>query len=55
MSGRTLLNGRYELEPFHGGKGGMGAVWFDRDTILDREIAVEFILFADGRTTVRRR
>ncbi|MCW3820649.1 hypothetical protein ONA91_40075 [Micromonospora sp. DR5-3] len=38
MSGRTLLNGRYELEPLPIPGGAMGQVWFGRDTTLDPEI-----------------
>ena len=49
MSGRTLLNGRYELDPLPVPGGAMGQVWFGRDTTLDREIAVKFIRFADDR------
>ncbi|MFI7492693.1 protein kinase [Micromonospora echinaurantiaca] len=48
MSGRTLSNGRYELETLPLARGGMGEVWLGRDTKLDREIAVKFIRFPDG-------
>ncbi|MEU0960791.1 protein kinase [Micromonospora aurantiaca] len=48
MSGRTLSNGRYELDRFPLARGGMGEVWLGRDTKLDREIAVKFIRFPDG-------
>lgn len=48
MSGRKLINGRYELEAVPYATGGMGEVWFGRDTRLDREIAVKFIRFPDG-------
>ena len=48
MSGRTLSNGRYELDKFPLARGGMGEVWLGRDTKLDREIAVKFIRFPDG-------
>ncbi|MEU2614129.1 serine/threonine-protein kinase [Micromonospora sp. NPDC007271] len=49
MSGRTLLNGRYELESLPVPGGAMGQVWFGRDTTLDREIAVKFIRLHEGR------
>lgn len=49
MSGRTLLNGRYELDPLPVPGGAMGQVWFGRDTTLGREIAVKFVRFVDGR------
>ncbi|MEU0078800.1 hypothetical protein ABZY58_12940 [Micromonospora tulbaghiae] len=48
MSGRTLSNGRYELDKFPLARGGMGEVWLGRDIKLDREIAVKFIRFPDG-------
>lgn len=48
MAGRTLINGRYELEELPIARGGMGEVWLGRDTKLDREIAVKFIRFPDG-------
>ncbi|RAO19425.1 serine/threonine-protein kinase [Micromonospora noduli] len=53
MSGRTLMNGRYELEHAPVPGGAMGQVWFGRDTRLDREVAVKFIRFPDdGRDEV---
>ena len=49
MSRRTLLNGRYELEPLPVPGGAMGEIWFGRDTTLGREVAVKFIRFPDDR------
>lgn len=48
MAKRTLIGGRYELEqPL--ARGGMGEVWVGRDIKLDREIAVKFIRFPEGK------
>lgn len=48
MAKRTVIVGRYELEqPL--ARGGMGEVWVGRDIKLDREIAVKFIRFPDGK------
>lgn len=49
MSGRTLINGRYELEDLPIARGGMGEVWVGRDVKLEREVAVKFIRFPDGQ------
>lgn len=43
MSGRTVVNDRYELDEFPIGKGGMGEVWGGRDITLGRAVAVKFI------------
>ena len=48
MSGRTVINNRYELEELPIARGGMGEVWGGRDTKLDREVAVKFIRFPEG-------
>ena len=49
MSGRTLINGRYELEELPLARGGMGEVWVGRDVKLERQVAVKFIRFPEGR------
>mgnify|MGYP001036396341 CR=1 FL=1 len=49
MSGRILINGRYELEPSPIGKGGMGEVWGGRDIRLGRDIAVKFIRYGSEK------
>jgi len=57
VSGRTVINNRYELDAFPIGKGGMGEVWGGRDTVLDREVAVKFIRPRDdvrGEDLIRR-
>ncbi|SCL72930.1 Protein kinase domain-containing protein [Micromonospora peucetia] len=43
------MSGRYELDPFPVPGGSMGQVWFGRDTRLERDIAVKFIRFDEGR------
>ena len=48
MSGRTVINNRYELEELPIARGGMGEVWGGRDIKLDREVAVKFIRFPEG-------
>jgi len=48
VSGRTLINGRYELENLPVARGGMGEVWIGRDIKLEREVAVKFIRFPEG-------
>lgn len=48
MSGRTVINDRYELEELPLARGGMGEVWLGRDTKLERKVAVKFIRFPDG-------
>ena len=48
MSGRMLINGRYELEDLPIARGGMGEVWIGRDVKLEREVAVKFIRFPEG-------
>jgi serine/threonine protein kinase len=47
VSGRTLINSRYELEKLPIARGGMGEVWVGRDIKLEREIAVKFVRFPD--------
>ncbi|MEV7226964.1 serine/threonine-protein kinase [Polymorphospora sp. NPDC051019] len=47
MSGRTTINGRYELDGQPIARGGMGEVWGGRDTKLDRQVAVKFIRFPE--------
>ncbi|WP_261555895.1 serine/threonine-protein kinase [Frankia tisae] len=49
MAGRWMIDRRYELEALPLAKGGMGEVWVGRDVKLDREIAVKFVRFPDGR------
>ncbi|MDX6743776.1 serine/threonine-protein kinase [Actinocorallia sp. A-T 12471] len=44
-----LLGGRYRLVS-EIGRGGMGAVWRARDTMLDRDIAVKEVTFGPGLT-----
>ncbi|MCK9925868.1 serine/threonine protein kinase [Frankia sp. Mgl5] len=44
-----MIDRRYELEALPLAKGGMGEVWVGRDVKLDREIAVKFVRFPDGR------
>jgi eukaryotic-like serine/threonine-protein kinase len=44
----TSIAGRYELDPVHIGRGGMGEVWGATDTRLRRRVAVKFISFPDG-------
>jgi tetratricopeptide (TPR) repeat protein len=46
--GTTTIAGRYQLDPVHIGKGGMGEVWGATDTRLRRRVAVKFINFPDG-------
>ena len=48
MSVRKRINDRYELEPTHVVKGGMGEVWLARDVKLERKVAVKFLRFPDG-------
>jgi serine/threonine protein kinase len=45
----TTIAGRYQLDPVHIGKGGMGEVWGATDSRLNRRVAVKFISFPDGR------
>lgn len=49
MSGRALINERYELDPLPLARGGMGEVWLGRDIKLEREIAVKFIRFPEDQ------
>jgi eukaryotic-like serine/threonine-protein kinase len=44
----TTIAGRYQLDPVHIGRGGMGEVWGGTDTRLRRRVAVKFISFPDG-------
>lgn len=44
-----MIDRRYELEALPLARGGMGEVWVGRDVKLDREIAVKFVRFPDGR------
>jgi serine/threonine protein kinase len=48
VAGSTLLNSRYEMNPLPVAGGTMGQVWFGRDTVLDREVAVKFVRFGVG-------
>lgn len=50
----TTIAGRYELDPVHIGKGGMGEVWGAVDTRLRRRVAVKFVRFGDDPELVRR-
>jgi serine/threonine protein kinase len=45
----TTIAGRYQLDPVHIGRGGMGEVWGATDTRLRRRVAVKFISFPDGQ------
>jgi serine/threonine protein kinase len=49
LSGRTLVNDRYELHELPLARGGMGEVWLGRDIRLDRDVAVKFLRFPDGQ------
>lgn len=51
---RRTIAGRYELGE-RLGRGGMGAVWRARDTILDREVAVKEILVPEEREQAKAR
>ncbi len=46
---RTIINGRYELDPLPLAKGGMVEVWTGRDVKLEREVAVKFVRFPDDQ------
>src|SRR6478752_3773227 len=48
--GRTLIAGRYDLDR-EIGRGGMGAVWLGRDTVLGREVALKRIGMIPGATS----
>ncbi|URM95432.1 serine/threonine-protein kinase [Actinomadura madurae] len=50
----TTIAGRYELDPVHIGKGGMGEVWGATDTRLRRRVAVKLVRFADDPELIRR-
>lgn len=45
MSDRTVILGRYELDPAHLGRGAMGTVWGGHDRVLDRRVAIKLIRF----------
>lgn len=45
---RTVIGGRYELDTFPLGRGGMGEVYTGYDTKLDRKVAVKLIRFPYG-------
>jgi hypothetical protein len=47
LAERTVINDRYELEPFPIARGGMGEVWGGRDLKLHRKVAVKFVRFPD--------
>ncbi|MFI0355152.1 protein kinase [Actinomadura sp. 9N407] len=49
----TTLGGRYDLDPVHIGKGGMGEVWGAVDTRLRRRVAVKLISSPDPELTGR--
>jgi len=49
VTGRRVLNDRYELDELPIGKGGMGEVWFGRDVKLGRPVAVKLIRFPDDQ------
>lgn len=54
MGGVTTIAGRYELDPVHIGKGGMGEVWGATDTRLRRRVAVKFVRFGDDPELIKR-
>ncbi|HEY8532991.1 MAG TPA: serine/threonine-protein kinase [Micromonospora sp.] len=47
MSERTVMGGRYKLDPVPRSRGGMGEIWFGWDTQLDRQVAVKFVRLPD--------
>ncbi|GAA4188172.1 serine/threonine-protein kinase [Microbispora amethystogenes] len=49
MPDRTVILGRYELDPVHLGRGAMGTVWGGQDKVLDRRVAIKLIRFPDDR------
>ncbi|MEN3536494.1 serine/threonine-protein kinase [Microbispora sp. ZYX-F-249] len=49
MPDRTVILGRYELDPVHLGRGAMGTVWGGHDKVLDRRVAIKLIRFPDDR------
>ena len=51
VSGKTVINSRYELEALPLARGGMGEVWIGRDIKLEREVAVKFVGFRKGTPT----
>lgn len=48
MASGFTIGGRYELEALPRGRGGMGQVYFGKDRVLQRRVAVKFIVFRDG-------
>lgn len=53
MAGRTVIEGRYELDELPIGHGGMGEVWGGYDQRLDRRVAVKFVRPPHGRPDQR--
>lgn len=53
MAGRTVIDGRYELDELPIGHGGMGEVWGGYDQRLDRRVAVKFVRPPHGRPDQR--
>src|SRR5690606_38415990 len=49
VAARRLINHRYELDELPLARGGMGEVWTGRDIKLERQVAVKFLRFPDGR------